>query len=387
MCVVFLDQQVGPSHIVFVHEDVHLLIVSNFFFVEMEPRRTRSSLISPSLKPSRNTRMVKSTRVPSHELAKLKASKPMLVIPQPVLRIHECLDENVRMAQVESNAYIALGIKEEPIDEEYDAEGRHYEDANFAPVESFTSEDCYNQDNEYEETEGMRTTRASKRKRLAGLTENTVNKEDDNNNRNKTISKKRSPKGKKGKANYVFQPIVSNVQSLAVPTAVPIPVVDNSDGIVASEQSVVETNSAKAVEGNNNVEKQFITFSENDASEKKKSQSLQELPIVKQNSVLSLSSDLFVNTEKDFDIQTEKPNVPSNDCSLNNPIKIIAVPALPEAVTEDDSFLSPTIEDEDEEDLDEEDELLEESSSSSEEESEAEITRKIFLFILIVLIF
>jgi hypothetical protein len=329
--------------------------------------------------------MVKSTRVPSHELAKLKASKPMLVIPQPVLRIHECLDENVRMAQVESNAYIALGIKEEPIDEEYDAEGRHYEDANFAPVESFATEDCYNQDNEYEETEGIRTTRASKRKRLAGLTENTVNKEDDNNNRNKTTSKKRSTKEKKGKANYVFQPIVSNVQSLAVP----IPEVDNFNAIVVSEQSAVQTNSAEVVEGNNNVEKQFITFSENDAPEKQKSRSLRELPIVvKKNSILSLSSD-SVNTEKDVDIQTEKSNVPSNDCSFNNPIKIVAFPALPEEaahVTERDSFLSPAIEDEDEEDLEEEEELEESSSSSSEEESEAEITRKI-LFILIALIF
>jgi hypothetical protein len=81
--------------------------------------------------------------------------------------------------------------------------------------------------------------------------------------------------------------------------------------------------------------------------------------------------------------------VPSNDCSFNNPIKIVAFPALPEEaahVTERDSFLSPAIEDEDEEDLEEEEELEESSSSSSEEESEAEITRKI-LFILIALIF
>ena len=341
----------------------------------MESRRTRSSLISPPLKPSRNTRMVKSTRVPSHELAKLKASKPMLVIPQPVLRIHECLDDNVRMAQVESNAYIALGIKEEPIDEEYDAEGRHYEDANFTPVESFTSEDFYNQDNECEETEGMRTTRASKRRRLAGLTENIVNKEDDNNNRNKKTNKKISSKGKKSEVNYEFHPIVLNVRSLAVPTAVEFPTVANSDANFVSAQSVVETSSAEAVEGNNNVEKQIITFSENDAPDKQNSQSLQELPTVKKTSVHSLSSD-SVNAEKDvtISIQTEKSNVSSNDCTLNNPIKVVPLAALPEEAAqepENDSFLSTIIEDE------EEDELLEESSSSSEEESEAEISRKI----------
>jgi hypothetical protein len=325
--------------------------------------------------------MVKSTRVPSHELAKLKASKPMLVIPQPVLRIHECLDDNVRMAQVESNAYIALGIKEEPIDEEYDAEGRHYEDANFGPMESY--EDFYNQDNEYEEEiEGVRTTRASKRRRLAGLTENTVNKEDDNNNSNKKTNKKRSSKGKKSELNPGFHPIVLSVQSLALPSKVQVPTVDSSDANpnVFSAQSVVETNSAESVEGNNNVEKRFVTFSENDTPEEQKS------PTIMKNSVHSLSSDL-ANTDQGVtistNISTEKSNVPLNDCT-DNPLKIASVSTLPkDAVheTENNSSLSPIIEDDDEEEEDEEEEgeeeLEEEESSSSEEESEAEITRKI----------
>lgn len=182
----------------------------------MEPRRTRSSYLSPPLRSGRSTRMVKSTRVPSHELAKLKASKPMLVIPQPVLRIHECLDENVRMAQVESNAYIALGIKEEPIDEEYDDEGRHYEDADFTP--SFDAQALDNEDgrcDETEETEGKRTTRSSKRRRLAGLTESPFNDEDDNNN-SKKPAKKRTSKGKKTRNPHKdFHPVVLRVESLA----------------------------------------------------------------------------------------------------------------------------------------------------------------------------
>ena len=59
---------------------------------------------------------VKARQLSAFELAKV-VSKPMLVIPQPILHTHECL-ANVRMTRVESNAYVALGIKEEPIDEE-----------------------------------------------------------------------------------------------------------------------------------------------------------------------------------------------------------------------------------------------------------------------------
>ena len=362
----------------------------------MEPRRTRSSLISPSLKPLRNTRMVKSTRVPTHELAKLKASKPMLVIPQPVLRIHECLDDNVRMAQVESNAYIALGIKEEPIDEEYDAEGRHYEEANFAPMESLTTEEFYNQDNGYEEMEGiegMRTTRASKR-RMAGLIENTVNKEDDNNNSNKKTNKRKSSKEKKDEVNSGFHPIVLSVESLAVPREVQVTTIDNPDlnPSISSTPSVVETNSVEAAEGNNNIEKQFV--SENDIPEDQLSLSLQGSLTVTKKSSHTMSSD-SIKTDNGvkilIDIQSEKSIVRLDDCTLN-PLKTVPVPALPEdAVKENDSSLSPIMEDEEEEEDEnasgeEEQELEEEPSSSSEEESEAEITRKI-QFVLIVLLF
>ena len=61
-------------------------------------------------------KIVKARQLSAFELAKV-VSKPMLVIPQPILHTHECLT-NVRMTRVEPNAYVALGIKEEPIDEE-----------------------------------------------------------------------------------------------------------------------------------------------------------------------------------------------------------------------------------------------------------------------------
>jgi hypothetical protein len=61
--VIFISWLTGGSlPVVFVHEHFHFLIFA-IFFVEMEPRRTRSSHLSPSLKPCRNTRMVKSLHV------------------------------------------------------------------------------------------------------------------------------------------------------------------------------------------------------------------------------------------------------------------------------------------------------------------------------------
>jgi len=85
----------------------------------METRRTRSGDLASYRAPSRNSRMSMSARVPpNHELAKA-VSQPMLVIPQPVLRSHECLDESVRLAMVNQGTYIALSIKEEPFEYEY----------------------------------------------------------------------------------------------------------------------------------------------------------------------------------------------------------------------------------------------------------------------------
>lgn len=199
--------------------------------------------------------MVRSTRVPSHELAKLKASKPMLVIPQPVLRIHECLDENVRMAQVESNAYIALGIKEEPIDEEYDADGRHYEDADFTPTGNFDDGVHYNDETCFEENaeeiEGMRTTRASKRKRLAGLIKPSATFGEDDNNNSKKTSKKQTSKGKKSFSPPEFHPIVLSVESLA-PTEAQIAIshADLPNSLLDQKES--DSNEV-ADQGNNNV--------------------------------------------------------------------------------------------------------------------------------------
>jgi len=70
--------------------------------------------------------MVKARQPSAVELAKA-VSQPMLVIPQPILHTHKFLT-NVRMAQIESNSYIALGIKEEPVDyEEESNNGEQYD--------------------------------------------------------------------------------------------------------------------------------------------------------------------------------------------------------------------------------------------------------------------
>lgn len=334
-----------------------------FVFLEMEPRRTRSSFIPLPLRPGVTTRMVKSTCVPSHELAKLKASKPMLVIPQPVLRIHECLDDNVRMAQVESNAYIALGIKEEPIDEEYDAEGRYYEDVNFSTMESFSSERSYAEGNQYKEPEleGVRTTRASKRRRLAGLIENIINKEDDNNNSSKISNKRKPRRGKKSELNQEFRPIVLNVRSLA-------PGEPESQNSTCSDdvnlQSLLLVQSQKsipseAIEGNNNIEKEDITSAKNDEQSKLK-KNLKDVPALLEN----CSPSKISSVKSSIDVVVEKPVVPSKD-STPEP-ETVSTPALSEDAvneTENDLSLSTVVEEEEE--------------SSSEEESEAEDTRKI----------
>lgn len=330
--------------------------------------------------------MVKSTRVPSHELAKLKTSKPMLVIPQPVLRIHECLDENVRMAQVESNAYIALGIKEEPIDEEYDAEGRHYEEADFTPgsfSESFVNQDSLH--DETEETEGRRTTRASKRRRLAGLDEQAINNEDDNNNSKKT-NKKRASRGKRSiSPNPEFRPIVLSVHSLA-PAEAQTPISDADLPNLLSAQT-----EKQQAEGNNNNEKGVVIPSENGVPDPKTLiESQQEMTTISQEELVKVadpSADqinaVTANATKSPTI--EKPEVHKNGStspakelrrrSAKPTVETDIEPALPEDAAQN-PFLSTVVEDEEEEDDDEEHhsdvDFQATSSSSSEEESEAE---------------
>lgn len=291
----------------------------------MEPRRTTRS--SSSASSSISTRMVKSTRVPSHELAKLKASKPMLVIPQPVLRIHKCLDDNVRMAQIESNAYIALGIKEEPIDEEYDAEGRYYEDAEFNnTMESLGIESSLNQEEEeeFQEVEGMRTTRASKKKRLSGFTdpEPKQTNQDDNNNKKKTGRNKITKEKPKNSVNNpdpeAFCPIVLRVESLA-PNNVQIaassadisaPITD-----IAAPKTIVYDD---VNESNNNVEE--TTSSETMPSPKT---SKPQLRIKSHQSMTELNENSpktgLIENQKTSSTPNDRPEVGVDQTGTDNP--------------------------------------------------------------------
>ena len=386
-------QQVGSTFIVNISYNLFFDYV--YFYVEMEPRRTRSSYLSPP-KSSRNTRMVKSTRVPVHELAKLKASKPMLVIPQPVLRIHECLDENVRMAQVESNAYIALGIKEEPIDEEYDDEGRYYEEADFTPMGSFT-ENFNDQDSFLEDTEEnneRRTTRASKRRRLEGLDHN-INNEDGNNN-SKKPNKKRSSKGKN--SNQEFRPIVLSVQSLA-PTENQTPMSDHSDAILTSAQTDQQPDSL--VEGNNNIEN-VVAPSKNGVPDPKllndsrqENATLQELVNDSSDQVNATKSPNRENSEVNSNV-SHSPAKGLRHKTTKLAVETEIEPALPEEAAQNPVLSNDVENDEDEEDDHDADEEQSDvdfqatSSSSSTEEEESEVetaveTRKLLLCIPIKL--
>ena len=152
-------------------------------------------------------------------------SQPMLVIPQPVLRSHECLDEHVRMARVEPNAYIALGIKEEPIDQDDDGFYVNYhqlDEEELADESGRSSTQQQSEQHNFEEEEEeeshvtMRTTRALQRKRLMGL------QDDANNNSKKQPAKrKRAPRAKKTSLEPVeapndgFNPIVISTYSMA----------------------------------------------------------------------------------------------------------------------------------------------------------------------------
>jgi hypothetical protein len=271
------------------------------------------------------------------------------------------------MAQVESNAYIALGIKEEPIDEEYDAEGRHYEDVNFSTMESFSSERSYAKDNQYEEPEleGVRTTRVSKRRKLAGLIENVINKEDNNNNNSKKSNKRKPQREKKGGVYHEFRPIVLNVRSLA-------PGEPESHSSTYSDdvnlQSLLLGQSQKsipyeAIEDNNNIEKEDITSAENDEQNKLK-ENHKDVPALPENCSLSQMSAKIDTVESSIDVIVEKPVVPSNH-STPEP-ETASTPALSENAvneTENDLSLSTVVEEEEE--------------WSPEEKSDAEDTRKI----------
>ena len=210
----------------------------------METRRTRSGDLASYRAPSRNSRMSMSARVPpNHELAKA-VSQPMLVIPQPVLRSHECLDESVRLAMVNQGAYIALGIKEEPFEFEYDEESYLEDDlsSRFDPDESV------------QEThqEGRRTTRSVQRKRLMGLV-------GDDANNNLKQPKKRAPRRKKAKTteevlpSIEFNPIVVSTYSMAPNVSEDI--ADPNDKEYAALQPVAPADeSAMECSSNNNNE-------------------------------------------------------------------------------------------------------------------------------------
>lgn len=178
----------------------------------------------------------------------------MLVIPQPVLRIHECLDESVRMARVEPNAYVALGIKEEPIDIEYEEEIRNYDGQ---LVSSFNTDGSQEplEDGYQDEIEGMRTTRSVKRKRLLGLA---TGSQDDANN-NKKQPKKRTSRAKKTQpeaSSDGFNPIVVSTYSMA-PTSTGEsiePIANKEHGCLQSETPTEEPMLEKNGSENNNVD-------------------------------------------------------------------------------------------------------------------------------------
>lgn len=346
---------------------------------EMEPRRTRSSF----MRSGKNTRMVKSTRVPSHELAKLKASKPMLVIPQPVLRIHECLDDNIRMAQVESNAYIALGIKEEPIDEEYDDQGRYYEDADFTPS-TFDADGFYDEDACYdEEIEGKRTTRSSKRRRLAGLAEPNYN-EDDNNNSKKSAKNKRSSKGKKTlkSPHKEFHPVVLSVESLAAPAEAQTAI---SEADLPPAQRVEE--SPEIAEGNNNHDEKnpIIDSSEPNKLISMTSEELETITPAPSDTSTSVDDDSLIKVTDNITTTTEVLLLSANnnekelETSKTTAESEASVPEnAVQTVINDSSVVLAAIEEEDQTlASNQEEEDPEYQATSSDEESEPETTRNI----------
>lgn len=228
----------------------------------MESRKTRSAA-KPTLTitPVPLKRM-KTLSIPSIELAKLKASKPMLVIPQPVLQSHDCFDETIRMAQIESNAYMALGVKEEPL-EEYSDYGLSCEQPDTSCTQEFSNfQATSNQLGEpYVEIEGRRLTRSAIRRQMGSLE---TNQNEDANNNSSNISsrpKKRTSKSsQKGKDSLPeFRPIVLSVCSLAPGyTAEGTPLASGSSNSSSDTFPTLNNNNRESFEGNNNEEKDIF---------------------------------------------------------------------------------------------------------------------------------
>lgn len=219
----------------------------------MESRKTRSaSKPTLTITPVPQKR-VKTVSIPALDLAKLKVAKPMLVIPQPVLQSHDCLDETIGMAQIESNAYIALGVKEEPL-EEYSEYGLSCEQTD---NNDYQTEVCTQMSEPYVEIEGRRMTRSAIRRQIGSF--ETTHSEDSNNNSSKP--KKRASKPKREKEMMPeFRPIVLSVCSLAPgysPEGSPLEKDSSKSSLEASteEQTTpLNNNNKQSFEGNNNEE-------------------------------------------------------------------------------------------------------------------------------------
>ena len=144
-----------------------------------------------------NMKLVKATRLSAIDVARA-VSKPMLVIPQPILEIHKCLT-NVRMAQVESNAYIALGIKEEPCDaSDSEEHTSSYEEFHFHSSLIDTSDENTNiySGGESIIKRGVTTRQQAFKRKQQEINGKNIDSEDANNNtsKNATVkSRKNSP--------------------------------------------------------------------------------------------------------------------------------------------------------------------------------------------------
>ena len=138
----------------------------------------------------------------------VRGSKPMLMIPQPVLRSHG-LDTNMRMTRLESNAFVALGIKEEPEDvvEFQDPVSQIETDFNF---------------NTPENPEGEKTSKHDlirrSRKRKTTKTTDSPEAEDANNNRRRTRAMEREENKLQAIAKVVVKSFMVRIPSEQVGT-------------------------------------------------------------------------------------------------------------------------------------------------------------------------
>lgn len=322
----------------------------------METRRTRSGDLASYRAPSRNSRMSISARVPpNHELAKA-VSQPMLVIPQPVLRSHECLDESVRLAMVNQGAYVALGIKEEPFEFEYDEESYVDDDlsSRFDPDESV------------QEThqEGRRTTRSVQRKRLMGLVE------DDANN-NMKQPKKRAPRRKKTKTteevspSVEFNPIVVSTYSMA-PNANEDNAEPNNKEYAALQPVVTADESAMECSSNNNNE--FKDDYEPTITSGYAGETVVHLVD------MAMDNESILAEEESFEeppIEITPEITPEKESSKKGSLRVKASSALKSSSEEEDEIEDDKEEEELEEDLEAEKEAEESGEEEEEEEQES----------------